>query len=383
MRSLRVLIVDDDKPILETLREFLEENGNWKLRGQGFRDLEPTLMSFRPDLLVLDLVEGSIGKDSALGNQSFAKISERWFCPVVVYTAHMGREDFDHPLVRKVVKGAGSEDRVLEHLEELSPYAEIIRTAHEDFDVRVREALRDSMKALHDQIAGTELHGDDPVLSRAVRRLVAARVDDSESGRLHAWERFVVPPLGEHLLTADLLRKHDSDWTEINSFRLVLTPSCDLISRKGKPARANKILVARCEWPTGLGSVPLEAGKSLGRKAREKLVSMLQEGLAGQHLPIPEFRGHVPLMAANFKRLELLDWTQVPRDLGAAPEEAQTVEEEAQKVRYVRVASTDSPFREMVTWAYLQIAGRPGLPSLDVEEIVSEISTRLESMKNS
>ena len=45
---------------------------------------------------------------------------------------------------------------------------------------------------------------------------------------------------------------------------------------------------------------------------------------------------------------------------------------------YARIASIDSPFREAVTWAYLQNAGRPGLPDRDLEAWCGEI---LDSVK--
>ena len=78
------------------------------------------------------------------------------------------------------------------------------------------------------------------------------------------------------------------------------------------------------------------------------------------YLPIPKFERHVPLMAADLKSLELLEWNQVrlePDDGNAATE----------GVVYERVAFTDSPFREMVIWAYLRVTGRPGLPEIDVD----------------
>ena len=44
-----------------------------------------------------------------------------------------------------------------------------------------------------------------------------------------------------------------------------------------------------------------------------------------------------------------------------------------------RVASTDSPFREIVTWAYLGVTGRPGGPQIDTEKWLAEISSHFSS----
>ena len=253
-------------------------------------------------------------------------------------------------------------------------WPEMIRSVHEDFDGRIREALRDSVDALHSQIAGNA--GDaDTVLSRAVRRQVAARVDLAASAAgLRAWERLVVPPLGDDLLTADLLRLGDAEPTDAEAFLVVLTPSCDMVRSGDQTPRADRVLVAGCEPPKRLGKVELNPGKPLSKGKRESLRSILTEGTAGQHLVVPEFRGHVPLMAVNLKCLELVEWDRIdlPRN-GDGSADKVTREPDLK-----RVASTDSPFREMVTWAYLRVTGRPGVPEIDVDGWLDDISRHLE-----
>ena len=52
---------------------------------------------------------------------------------------------------------------------------------------------------------------------------------------------------------------------------------------------------------------------------------------------------------------------------------------------FLRIASIDSPFRELVAWAYLQIACRPSLPDRDFDswrdEIVEDVKNRGGSRK--
>ena len=109
--------------------------------------------------------------------------------------------------MKTIEKGADSESEVLESLRGFIAAATTIRSVHSDFDTRIREALFDSMYALQTQVSESNGSSDDSVLQRAVRRLVAARVDMgcSQEGELFSWERYIVPPLGNHLLTADLL----------------------------------------------------------------------------------------------------------------------------------------------------------------------------------
>ncbi|MYK60628.1 MAG: hypothetical protein F4034_01405 [Chloroflexi bacterium] len=70
------------------------------------------------------------------------------------------------------------------------------------------------------------------------------------------------------------------------------------------------------------------------------------------------------------------------RDLELIPVGAIGVEGE----EFLRVASVDSPFRELISWAYLQVAGRPGLPQRDLDgwihDIIEAANTPSESEAN-
>ena len=54
-------------------------------------------------------------------------------------------------------------------------------------------------------------------------------------------------------------------------------------------------------------------------------------------------------MAADLRELELISLS----DIGLKDKP------------FIRIASLDSPFRELVSWAYVQVSGRPGLPDRD------------------
>ena len=369
---MKVLIIDDDAVLRKTLRATLLEEVEWEVvEDCGFESVNQTLGQLRPDMIVLDLVEGEgtggLGADT--GNTSFDQIRETWFCPVVVYSAFPGRKQFDHALVKTIRKGADTDVAVRNQLKEFIPTAKIIQTVHDDFDSRVRQALRDSVDAFRGQFeTADDKLAEDSLLRRAVRRLVAARVDlsSSEEGVLQPWERYVVPPLGNHLLTADILRKEEAPWTQEGAFRLVLTPSCDMVPR-GSGTKGAQILVACCEGIKRLGRVELEHGKALSHKQQDQLRPILTGGSVGSRLPIPQFRGHVPLMAANLKHLELLDLDRVQLD-------SNDDSSLANEGMFRRIASTDSPFREIVVWAYLGVTGRPGAPQTDVDLWLEQIS---------
>ena len=384
--AMRVLVIDDEKSVREAVESELTEGGasipdglQWDVRSQDFEDVETVLASFRPDMVVLDLAEGQIPHEVDTGNQSYELIWQTWYCPIVVYTSHEGKRTFpESDQVVEVIKGSGSDAQVVAHLQRFVPVARMIRSVHEDFDGRIREALRDSVHTLRRQI-GT---GDDglanSILPRAVRRLVAAHVDAgaSEGGALEPWERFVIPPLGDHLLTADILRRVDAKWCMEDAFRLVLTPSCDLVRWGSSPPKAARVLVAECEPIGSLGALNLRPERGLNEAQRDsqrkKLRNFVREGISGPYVPVPRFRDHVPLMVANLKRLNLISWDRIL-------EEDSTPEALDGQDTYRRVASTDSPFREMVVWAYLRVTGRPGVPQIGADDWIQHILRYLET----
>ena len=63
-------------------------------------------------------------------------------------------------------------------------------------------------------------------------------------------------------------------------------------------------------------------------------------------------------MTADFRRLDLINLDQI----GSGNEE------------YLRIASVDNPFRELVAWAYILNAARPGMPERDFESWAEEIT---------
>lgn len=116
---MKVLIIDDDEAVRHSLRITIEEGG-WEIEDQGFDGLDETLGSFRPDAVVLDLVKGDVTDEPDAGNRSFDQIRDRWFCPVVVWSAFEEHQEFEHPLVERVSKGKDTDVEVVRCLEKSS-----------------------------------------------------------------------------------------------------------------------------------------------------------------------------------------------------------------------------------------------------------------------
>ena len=114
----------------------------------------------------------------------------------------------------------------------------------------------------------------------------------------------------------------------------------------------------------GLGLTSLKDVVSRTSELKKRLRStILTQGYSDAIIPFPCLEGHIPTMVADLRDLELIDNQKVGgRDSGRP---------------FLRIASIDSPFRELVAWAYLQIACRPGLPDRDFnswrDEIVEDV----------
>jgi len=196
------------------------------------------------------------------------------------------------------------------------------------------------------------------VLVRGVRRRIAARMDLSAMSNgetLCSWEQFIIPPIESQLLCADLIRATDGNATDATSYRLVLTPSCDLVPHGGK-AKISDVLVAPCvKMDECLKTIEITASRiSKEREDCEKELrrSLTQPHIAG-YVPLPAHPAHLPHMAAKLRKLELIPLS----DIATAGETGK---------KFVRVASIDSPFREQIAFAYGQLATRFGMPDRDI-----------------
>ena len=190
---------------------------------------------------------------------------------------------------------------------------------------------------------------------------MAALMDEPllEEGSLSAWEQYLCPPVSKDLQLGDILRISEGQSDDPAAFRLVLTPSCDLVSSSGRKPKVKEVLVAKCcSMREGLGRIGMQ-GEFEDALSRH---SILSQGYSGAIVPLPSLQGRIPTMAADLRNLELIPMNDIVAANGA---------------RYCIVASIDSPFRELVSWAYLQISCRPGLPDRDLpgwrQEVVRDI----------
>lgn len=360
---IKILLVDDEPASVEPVRaEVREKMPQTTIQIVGFEGAEEMIESFSPDIIVLDIKRDVAGSEEAPGLQTRDYIWDRRFCPLVFYTAFpdlLGDDQrLKHPFVKMVRKGSGSEQAVIDYIRAFESHVSAVNKAAEEIHRALTRALREVATRVFDTT--TDVAQIPETLTRSARRRVAAAMDEELSTggpNLRSWELYLCPPTSSHLLTGDIIRKRTGDDKDPSSYRVILTPSCDLVTNGKRQPRVDKVLAAMC---TSVERLLKDLGLDVStdrKKCKERLLSMLHQGHGYSCLPVPALPGKFPSMAADFRDLSLIDLANI----GDAGKD------------YIRVASVDNPFRELVAWAYMLNEARPGLPDRDFDSWVEEI----------
>ena len=357
-----VLIVDNDRDSVADLEDRLKEDSRYVPSVVDFKDATARIRAEQPDIVVADLLDD---QDDEPGNAVVDFVWEKHFCPLVIYSAEPGRAELpgkENPLVVLQQKGRGSDEEAMGKIRDLSPYCSALRRGHEENSRLLAEAMRDAAVGTAVPAAYAPRHVD--TVFRAARRRFAATLDErrTQEALMGAWEQYLCPPLSASWLTGDILRKSSSCDDRPEDFSVVLTPSCDLVREENRKPKVTRVLVARC---VNMRDALAKSGFFAASKDSDiqRLEQVVGRGYEGSVLFLPGLPGRIPRMGANLRDLDLLQFDEIG--------------EEGSGAQHVRVASVDSPFRELVSWAYLQNAGRLGLPDRDrgkwAEEVQAEI----------
>jgi hypothetical protein len=364
---VRLLFVEDEPASVEPAIRHLKRGGkSYEYKVSSFANAQSDIETFLPDIVVLDLCEGGSQADpKPTGMATRDYVWKTRFCPLIVYSAHLDMLSDDepkNPFVTSVQKGTGSEVKLEAAVAELTPHVTALHDAEQHMRHSFACAMRDVAPYAFAEISDANHRKD--VLLRCGRRRVAALMDDLsyQGGALASWEQYLCPPVSSDVLLADILRVSSGKSDDPSAFRVVLTPSCDLVPHDGRKSKVDLVLVAHCgpmkEGIDGTSLCKVKA-KDLENAIR---TTMLTQGYFQKVVPFPRLPNRIPTMMADLKKLELLPLSEIGLD---------------STKKYTRIASLDSPFRELISWAYMQIACRPGLPDRDVEAWSKEIRTAL------
>jgi len=364
-RKIVALMIEDEAASAETVIKTIQEHVP-ELRVEletDFSKAEARIKELLPDVVILDLYqEDATQEGAAAGAPVWTHIWQDRFCPLVFHTARELPEEprppDDHPFVKVVRKKSKSDIQVAQHLKELIPHIAAIRAVEQEVFGVLQGVLREIAdivwKVTNDNASR------DRMLMRAARRRAAAMMDEAtllDKKPMTSWEQWLIPPLGNDVLMGDLVRVSEAAPGDPTGYRLILTPSCDMV--RGRARCATQVLAAKCGPITKYITAATLAGAA-ERKLRERLLILLTQEECGGYVALPPLPGVFPVMAAGMRDLEFLPMTEIAN-------------KNSNDARYVRVASTDSPFREKLAWTYMQIAARPGMPECDAQEFIDSI----------
>jgi hypothetical protein len=361
---LTVLMIDDDPDVISTVEDQAKAAnlGVTFEKETDFAQALQTLERIRPHVLILDVYRGAPVAGDAPGEAIWSQMWSAWFCPVVIYSA--GEVEFgqappeNHPFIKVVAKGAGTEQTVLGHVQAFAPHASALRDVLLEIASVANGVLRDVAPHVFTVTTDPEQRRD--ILLRAARRRVAARMDDSLSQTkqpLLSWEQFIFPVIISHPVMGDILRDQSGDPQDPSSYRVVLTPTCDMVPQ-ASGCKVTHVLAGRCGPATSFISEGLSLAVTTGKtKVKERLEKALNEAHQSGLVLFPECPGTTPMMTLNLRALDLIPIESIGTN-------------QTKGCSYIRVASLDSPFREYVAWAFLQISCRPGLPPKDDSAVI-------------
>lgn len=370
INMLHLLFVDDKEEDLRPVLNLIEDGENLRCKLVDSVDqAKEFIKETPPDIVILDLALLS-GTSDLNGKEIENLIWDQYFCPIVIYSgfpeAYEGSDTqkrSQHPFVKIVSKRRDSEDRVIEAIKTFSPYAQALQEIARDVQSAQQNALRDVVPSIVSAIPDEEVNNSIENVKSTVRRRIASMMDEPLSSGipLAAQTQYLIPPIGSDLSLGDILREKNNDPEAPASFRVVLTPSCDMIASGERSAKVSSVLVAKCDSiKTLIENTSIGKGEMNSKRKKRIETSILTSGFYQNVIPFPGFSGHIPSMGANMKDLSLIPLSDI-------------IGEESNR-KFLRVASIDSPFRELISWAYLQVAGRPGLPDRDFASWGNEIA---------
>jgi len=374
-----ILIIEDDLDFAESLKLKTEES-SLPVEVTIIKDFRmglEHLKSISPAVVVLDIFEGKPQYDKKEGLPVWDEIWNNSFSPLIFASAAR-LEEFvhiadKHPLIKYVVKTeAGAMDHLLQGIKCFLPFGgginRIKKSLLKDCAIATQKALTETVP----HIWAGKIEGKEKIslIENTTRRRLASLLRikaEEEREKVFAWEQYIYPAVAPHLLMGDILISAKGRSDNPSAFRVVLTPSCDLVP--GQKETVENVLVAKCvpirSYCEKCSLPKLKDGKIKEEGKKRWRSSLSQAQMAGLH-PLPQYSDLIPHMAISLRELEILQIID--------SEKARSGDTE-----FTRIASIDSPFREHLAWAYLQIAGRPGMPNRDmdswIEAILENLST--------
>lgn len=357
---MKALVIEDNKDTVQGILDYFEDNG-WESRICGFADAPHNLLSFRPELIIMDWMYDAENTDA--GKSIFDNIYEFCFVPTIVFSALAKTISLDeivacNPLIEVYEKG--DESVVIERIKEWAPYIEPVS----GLKMELNKSLLSSSRVIDYFI---RLKANEPeVIKYMLNKRASFCFDDdfiaTEKG-LPQWVSYEYPPSKEELFVSDILRKCSPEMNvnkpgQAKDYYVVLTPSCDM-ARLDKDSE-KMILIAQCEDPNVL--IKKANISSNEDKAIKSLSNIFHTGYYNSLVPMPALPQVMPSLVINLKDISLVKYNLIGK-----------TERDIEGKEFYRVSSMISPYREQIVWAHLIDSCRPGLPERNVNAWAKEM----------
>jgi len=340
---MNILFVEDEEDIVTSvLHEFKRQKDIQFLPRCEFDNIDIMLTRYKVDLIILDLSKG-IENDTEAGKQIITKIYAQSFLPIIIYSGYS--EIFDNPFkdnyfIKTVKKGRNGIIDLKKAIQEFLPYIKKHLLVSKDINIDISEIYRQTFQKMISNTKLKDTGKKTEIFTRLMKRRLAASIDETSKNKINAWEIYLYPCLGKNYLTGDILRKKKASKKNPLSYRLILSPSCDLQKERKH-----------------IQNVKVACFKNITDKFERKNfkeIKLLRDTSPDQYMFFHKFEGEFPHMICDFKKIEIIDYNKLDK-------------------MFERVVSIDSPFRESIVWADITINSRPGLPDRDCEAWLENI----------
>lgn len=341
---MNLLIVEDEKDKYNDIAKALKRDRNIYILPQCDFD-DKVFEIYKIDLVVLDLNSSNgISGDTDAGDKIIKKIYQHSFIPIIIHSAFAA--EYENPykdnfFISTVNKGPDSIANLKKEVKKYSPFVNNRSMISDAIDFNIGEIYRTTYEKM---VKNTTIkqNGNPELFTNLIKRRLAVSIDASTDNKpINAWEIYLYPCLGERYLTGDILRRKKAKKDDPASYKIILSPSCDLQTGEGR---------------THIQNVKVASFKNICDycKKSELKSKKLRDTSPERFVFFHKLEGEFPHMLCDFKELEIVDFDDLDK-------------------KFERIVSIDSPFREAIVWADITVNGRPGLPDRNCENWLASI----------
>ncbi|WP_010255970.1 response regulator [Treponema primitia] len=350
---MNILLIDDEDRVFDRLkRTFKDQDDIIITHCKNFHHFERYLSLYKIDIMILDLNnDGGITGETETGSKIYNTVYEKYFLPLIIYSGYSDNYDNPHEdniFIKKIQKGSSDIKQLKSAINEFKLFVEKKISITSSINKNISNVFRDTYQKFS-KAKSTDIGSRTDLFTNLMRRRLAASFDYGlDTGSIKAWEIYLYPPLdSNNLLMGDIIRKKGEDKNNPASYKIILSPSCDL--QQGQDP-VEKVIVATFK----------QIREAYNKKDKIKQ-GILSTSSPNRFMIFHELFGEFPHMACDLKSLEIINFNKIGQ--------------EADK-EFEKVVSIDSPFRESLSWAFLHINGRPGLPNRDFKSWEEDIKKK-------